>query len=190
SDRGREFVEREANLTWSETMQPDNTLVQGAWWQPGDESRARVSVEIELAEALGLALGDRLTYDVAGERVTVAVSSFRQVQWDTFRPNFFMVFSPGVLDDKAGTYITSMHVPNERKNVMLEFMRAFPEVTAIDVDAILAQVRGVMDKASLAVQYVFGFTLLAGVTVLLAAIQATRDERRYESAMLRTLGAR
>jgi putative ABC transport system permease protein len=112
------------------------------------------------------------------------------VQWDTFRPNFFMVFSPGVLDDTVGTYITSIHVPRERKPVLLEFMRTFPEVTAIDLDAILAQVRGVMDKASLAVQYVFGFTLLAGVTVLLAAIQATRDERRYESAMLRTLGAR
>lgn len=131
-----------------------------------------------------------MTYDVAGELVTARVSSFRQVQWDTFRPNFFLVFSPGVLDDKAGTFITSLHVPEERKRVLLEFMRAFPEVTAIDVDAILAQVRGVMDKASLAVQYVFGFTLLAGITVLLAAIQATRDERRYESAMLRTLGAR
>lgn len=190
TDRGREFVEREANLTWSETMQIDNTLVQGTWWREGDEGGPRVSVEVEVAQALGLGLGDTLTYDVAGETVTARVSSFREVQWDTFRPNFFMVFSPGVLDDQTGTYITSIHVPQERKRVLLEFMRAFPEVTAIDLDAILAQVRSVMDKASLAVQYVFGFTLLAGITVLLAAIQATRDERRYESAMLRTLGAR
>lgn len=190
SDRGRGFVEREANLTWSQTMQVDNTLVQGTWWREGDEGGPRVSVEIEVAQALGIKIGDTMTYDVAGELVTARVSSFRQVQWDTFRPNFFLVFSPGVLDDKAGTFITSLHVPEERKRVLLEFMRAFPEVTAIDVDAILAQVRGVMDKASLAVQYVFGFTLLAGITVLLAAIQATRDERRYESAMLRTLGAR
>jgi putative ABC transport system permease protein len=190
TDRGREFVEREANLTWSETMQIDNTLVQGTWWRKGDEGGPRVSVEIEVAEALGLKLGDALTYDVAGESITAKVTSFRQVQWDTFRPNFFMVFSPGVLDDTVGTYITSVHVPQDRKPVLLEFMRQFPEVTAIDLDAILAQVRGVMDKASLAVQYVFGFTLLAGITVLLAAIQSTRDERRYESAMLRTLGAR
>ena len=148
-----------------------------------------MSVEIELAEALGLKLGDELTYDVAGETVTAKVASLREVQWDSFRPNFFMVFSPGALDDSTGTYITSVHLPREQRRVLLEFVRQFPEVTAIDLEAILTQVRGVMDKASLAVQYVFGFTLLAGVTVLLAAIQSTRDERRYESAMLRTLGA-
>jgi putative ABC transport system permease protein len=100
-----------------------------------------------------------------------------------------MVFSPGTLSDSTGTYITSVHIPREQRPILLDFVRKFPEVTAIDLEAILTQVRGVMDKASLAVQYVFGFTLLAGITVLLAAIQATRDERRYESAMLRTLGA-
>jgi putative ABC transport system permease protein len=136
-----------------------------------------------------LKLGDELTYDIAGETFTARVSSFREVQWDSFRPNFFMVFSPGTLNDATGTYITSVHIPQPQKSMMLGFVRQFPEVTAIDLDAILTQVRGVMDKASLAVQYVFAFTLLAGVTVLLAAIQSTRDERRYESAMLRTLGA-
>jgi putative ABC transport system permease protein len=100
-----------------------------------------------------------------------------------------MVFSPGVLDSATGTLITSVHIPREQRPLLGEFTRQFPEVVAIDLEAILTQVRGVMDKATLAVQYVFGFTLLAGITVLLAAIQATRDERRYESAMLRTLGA-
>jgi putative ABC transport system permease protein len=189
TDRGREFVEREANLTWSETMQLDNKIVAGEWWREGDGGGPRVSVELELAEALGLKVGDKLTYDVAGETISADVSSLRTVQWDSFRPNFFMVFSPGTLDDSAGTYITSVHLPRERRPVLLDFVRQYPEVTAIDLEAILTQVRGVMDKASLAVQYVFAFTLLAGVTVLLAAIQATRDERRYESAMLRTLGA-
>jgi putative ABC transport system permease protein len=99
------------------------------------------------------------------------------------------VFSPGVLDDAAGTYITAVHIPQDRRSMMIGFTRNFAEVTAIDLEAIISQVRSVMDKATLAVQYVFGFTLLAGITVLLAAIQATRDERRYESAMLRTLGA-
>jgi putative ABC transport system permease protein len=188
-DRGREFVEREANLTWSSRMQLDNKLVEGQWWSEGDGGGPRVSVEIELARSLGLKLGDELTYDVAGETITARVASFREVQWDSFRPNFFMVFSPGTLDDSTGTYITSVHIPREQRSMLLQFVRQFPEVTAIDVEAILTQVRGVMDKASLAVQYVFAFTLLAGITVLLATIQATRDERRYESAMLRTLGA-
>jgi putative ABC transport system permease protein len=189
SDRGRDFIDREANLTWADTLQEDNKIVAGEWWREGDGGGARVSVEIELAKALGLKLGDELTYDVAGETVVARVSSFREVQWDSFRPNFFMVFSPGTLNDATGTYITSVHIPREQRPLLLGFVRKFPEVTAIDLEAILTQVRGVMDKASLAVQYVFGFTLLAGVTVLLAAIQATRDERRYESAMLRTLGA-
>ncbi|MGH8189755.1 MAG: ABC transporter permease, partial [Steroidobacteraceae bacterium] len=189
TERGRDFLEREANLTWSATMQKDNKIVDGEWWSADDGGGARVSVEIELAQDLGLKIGDQLTYDVAGETVTATVTSFRQVQWDSFRPNFFMVFSPGTLDDSIGTYITSVHIPREQRAMLLDFARQFPEITAIDLEAILSQVRSVMDKASLAVQYVFAFTLLAGVTVLLAAIQATRDERRYESAMLRTLGA-
>lgn len=192
NDRGRDFFEREANLTWARQMQDDNKIVAGRWWSTAESARPdpQVSVEVELATALGLKIGDELRYDVAGETVDARVTSFREVRWDSFRPNFFMVFSPGVLDASAGTYITSVHVPQERRSMLVDFVRQFPEVTAIDLDAILSQVRGVMDKASLAVQYVFGFTLLAGITVLLAAIQATRDERRYESAMLRTLGAR
>lgn len=189
SDRGREFLEREANLSWAQDLQLGNKLVAGRWWSAGNLANPQVSVEQDVAKSLGLTLGDELTYDVAGETVRARVTSFRDVKWDSFQPNFFMVFSPGVLDAATGTYITSMHIPLARKALMSEFVRRFPEVVAIDLEAILAQVRGVMDKASLAVQYVFGFTLLAGITVLLAAIQSTRDERRYESAMLRTLGA-
>ena len=100
-------------------------------------------------------IGDKLTYDIAGELVDARVTSFREVQWDSFRPNFFMVFSPGTLDDSTGTYITSVHILREQRGMLLEFTRRFPEVTAIDLEAILTQVRGVMDKASLAVQYVF-----------------------------------
>jgi len=99
------------------------------------------------------------------------------------------VFSPGVLDEITGTLITSVHVETAQRPALVELVRRFPEVTIIDIDALLTQVRDVMQKAALAVQYVFLFTLAAGLMVLLAAVQATRDERRYESAMLRTLGA-
>jgi putative ABC transport system permease protein len=162
--------------------------VAGKWWSSSTKD-PEVSVEVELAKSLGVKLGDELTYDVAGETVRARVTNFREVKWDSFRPNFFMVFSPGVLDDATGTLITSVHISQDQRSVLSGFVRAFPEIVTIDLEAILNQVRAVMDKASLAVQYVFGFTLLAGITVLLAAIQATRDERRYESAMLRTLGA-
>ncbi len=99
------------------------------------------------------------------------------------------MFSPGVLETATGTLITSVHVEPQQRPLLVDLVRQFPEVTIIDIEALLAQVRDVMNKASLAVQYVFLFTLAAGLMVLLAAVQATRDERRYESAMLRTLGA-
>jgi putative ABC transport system permease protein len=189
TDRGRYYVGREADLSWAQEMQKDNTLTAGKWWAPDDGGGARISVEDELARDLGLELGDRLTYSVGGEEITVTVANFRRVRWDTFRTNFFMVVSPGVLELTAGSYVAAMQIPEDRRATLVEFARQFPEITTYDMGAILEQVRSVMDKATLTVQYVFGFTLLAGITVLLAAIQATRDERLYESAMLRTLGA-
>jgi putative ABC transport system permease protein len=188
-DRANEFVEREANLTWSAELSPGNRIVAGRWWQRGEPGGPQVSVEADYAERLGLKLGDSLTYDIAGEAITGRITSLREVRWDTFKPNFFVVFSPGVLESATGTLITSVHVEPQQRPLLVDLVRQFPEVTIIDIEALLAQVRDVMNKASLAVQYVFLFTLAAGLMVLLAAVQATGDERRYESAMLRTLGA-
>jgi len=189
SDRGRGFAEREQNLSWAEELQQDNRIVAGRWWTKADRGRRLVSVTSEYQEELGLELGDRLSFDVAGEPLDAQVASFREVQWDGFQPNFFLVFSPGTLDGLAGTWLTSMKLAPEQRHLLVDLVRRFPSVSIFDIDAILAQIRDVMDRASLAVQYVFLFTLAAGITVLLAAIQSTRDERRYESAMLRTLGA-
>jgi putative ABC transport system permease protein len=190
TDRGEGFAEREQNLSWAEKPQVDNRIVAGRWWSESDRGEDYVSVATEYQEELGLELGDRLSFDVAGEPVDAQVLSFREVEWDSFRPNFFLVFSPGTLDGLAGTWLTSMKLDPRQRSVLVDLVQRFPSVSVFDIDAILAQVRDVIDRASLAVQYVFLFTLAAGVTVLLAAIQATRDERRYESAMLRTLGAR
>jgi putative ABC transport system permease protein len=188
-ERANDFVEREANLTWSAELSPGNRIVAGQWWPRDTQGAPQISVEADYAERLGLQLGDTLTYDIAGEAVSGRITSLREVRWDTFKPNFFVVFSPGVLESATGTLITSVHVEPQQRPVLVDLVRQFPEVTIIDIDALLAQVRDVMNKASLAVQYVFLFTLAAGLMVLLAAVQATRDERRYESAMLRTLGA-
>lgn len=187
-EEARGFAERESNLSWRAEMQEDNRLLSGEWWS--EVERAEVSVEVDYAADFGLEIGDELTFDVAGESLTARVTSLRSVQWDSFKPNFFMVFSPESLQDYPATWVGSVHVPAEaRSGFLLELSERLPSVSVIDMAALLEQVRAIMDNASLAVQYVFVFTLLAGLTVLLAAVQSTRDERRYESAMLRTLGA-
>ena len=188
-DRAKAFAEREQNLSWSADLQEDNTLVAGGWWTEADRGRNLVSVSTDYAEELKLKVGDMLSFDVAGEPLQAEIASLREVQWDTFRPNFFLVFNPGTLDGMVGTWLTALKLDEAGKRSLVELVREFPSVSIFDVEAILAQVRQVGDKASLAVQYVFLFTLLAGITVLLAAVQSTRDERAYESAMLRTLGA-
>jgi putative ABC transport system permease protein len=186
--QGERWARRDANLSWARELQADNRIVSGRFWDLAPTA-AEVSVEQDFGQELGLALGDEVSFDIAGETVSATVTSFRTVEWDSFSPNFFMVFSPGVLDSYPATFISSLYVDENRREVLLDLMRQFPSVTAIDLDAMLSQVRDVMDKAALAVQAVFVFTLLAGLTVLWAAVQATRDERRYESAMLRTFGA-
>jgi putative ABC transport system permease protein len=186
--QGERWARRDSNLSWAAELQADNRIVAGEIWGDAPDG-AEVSVEQDFGRELGLSLGDEVGFNIAGEEVTATVTSFRTVEWDSFSPNFFMVFSPGVLDDYPATFISSLYIDEAARPALLELMRQFPSVTAIDLDAVLGQVRDVMDKAALAVQAVFVFTLLAGLTVLWAAVQATRDERRYESAMLRTFGA-
>jgi putative ABC transport system permease protein len=189
SESGRGFLQREQNLTWSAGLMEDNQLIAGHWWSDADAAKHWVSISSEYQEALGLQLGDTLSFDVAGEALTVEVVSIRKIRWDSFRPNFFLVFPPRLLDGAAGTYMTSIYLTPAQRPALADLVRQFPTISVFDVDAILKQIRDIMDRASLAVQYVFLFTLAAGIVVLLAAVQSTRDERRYESAMLRTLGA-
>jgi putative ABC transport system permease protein len=188
-EAARNYIDREQNLTWSANLLEDNQLVAGRWWTAADAGKPLVSVSSEYAEALKLHVGDHLSFDLAGEPLTVEVSSIRKIRWDSFRPNFFLVFPPGLLDGAAGTYMTALFLTPAQRPALGDLVRQFPTVSVFDVDAILKQIRDIMDRASLAVQYVFLFTLAAGIVVLLAAVQSTRDERRYESAMLRTLGA-
>jgi putative ABC transport system permease protein len=188
-DAAKNYLEREQNLTWSAGLMEDNQLLAGRWWNADEASKPWVSVSSEYAEALNLQLGDKLSFDVAGEALTVEVTSIRKIRWDSFRPNFFLVFPPRLLDGAAGTYMTAVFLTPAQRPALADLVRQFPTVSVFDVDAILKQIREIMDRASLAVQYVFLFTLAAGVVVMLAAVQSTRDERRYESAMLRTFGA-
>jgi len=188
-DRAKAFAEREQNLSWATDLQVDNKVIAGRWWTDADKGRKLVSVAKGYSDELGIKVGDTLSFDVAGEPLDAEVASIREVQWDTFRPNFFLVFSPGTLDGMVGTWLTALKLDEAGKRSLVQLVHEFPNVSIFDIEAILNQVRDVGDRASRAVQYVFLFTLLAGITVLLAAVQSTRDERAYESAMLRTLGA-
>ncbi|HEU4620088.1 MAG TPA: FtsX-like permease family protein, partial [Gammaproteobacteria bacterium] len=188
-ERARHELDDELNLTWAAEPGPDNRVVAGKWWSPED-SEPELSIEQERLATLGLSIGDRVTFSIGGEPYTARITNAREVQWDSFRPNFFMVLSPAGIDQFAHTYITSFYVGPEQRNITIDLVRAVPSVSVIDIDAVLDQVRSAMNRAALAVQYVFMFTLAAGIVVLLAAIQATRDERMFESAVLRTLGAR
>jgi putative ABC transport system permease protein len=188
---GRWFLHREANLTWAPELQESNTLAEGEWWPESYEvAPSSISIEKDIAEDLGVTLGDRFSFNIGGEPLEASVTSTREVVWDSFRPNFFMVMPPGLLDGYPATWVTSVHSAGDDRSAMVDLVRNYPSVTIIDIDAILSQVRAVIDRASLAVEFVFGFTLLAGLMVLLAAVRTTKDERMTESAMLRTLGAR
>ncbi len=187
-DRARRLVEREFNLSYAADMPPGNRVVAGAWH--GVDRTPQFSVEEGLAKTLGLQLGDVLTFAVAGTPVDAKITSLRKLDWDSMRVNFFVVAPPGVLDAFPTSFITAFHLPDERANFTNKLVAEFPNLTVIDMSAIMRQVRGVMDQVSTAVQFVFGFALVAGVVVMLAALESTHAERGFEMAVLRTLGAR
>ncbi|MDH3612913.1 MAG: FtsX-like permease family protein [Gammaproteobacteria bacterium] len=187
---GQWMANREANLSFAATLSSSNELIEGEWWPQDYAGPPLVSVEEGAAVETGLALGDRMRFMVAGQEIEVTIASIRKVNWDSFKPNFFMVFSPGALDGMPTTYIASLRLEKEQQPVLVKLVRAHPSISVIDLDSILQQVRGIIEKASVAVQAVFVFTLAAGIAVLFAAVQSTIDERRFESAMLRALGAR
>ncbi len=180
---------REFNLSYANDLQADNTVTQGRWW-PADDPLPQFSVEAGIAETLGIRLGDELRYLVADREVAAPVTSLREVQWDSFNVNFFVVGTPGLLAQEPATYVTSFHLPAEREALVPELLRAFPSVTLIDVGALLEQVRGIIEQGIRAVEYVFLFTLAAGLLVMYAGIQASLSVRRAEHGVLRTLGAK
>ncbi|TCV90697.1 ABC transporter permease [Sulfurirhabdus autotrophica] len=188
-DRARRLVEREFNLSWSDQLQTDNKVVAGRWWQASDKGKALLSVEEGIAKTLGIQLGDELTYDVAGSRITAKVSNLRKVNWDSFNVNFFVVAPSGLLNDSPASYITSFYWPESDGILLNQMVKRFPNFTVIDVAAVMTQVRSIMERVASAVEFVFLFTLLAGLMVLYAAISATQDERIFENAVMRTLGA-
>jgi putative ABC transport system permease protein len=189
-ERAQRLVEREFNLSWMAELPEGNSLTAGRWFGPEAAGGPQFSVEQGLAETLKLKMNDVLTYEIAGRRLEAKITSLRKLDWDSMRVNFFVVTPPGVLEPFPTSYITSFHLPQEKAGFVGELVAAHPNLTVIDVASILRQFQSVMDQLAQAVQFVFAFSLIAGLAVLYAALESTHDEREYEIAVLRTLGAR
>jgi len=186
-ERAKRLSEREFNMSWAERLRADNRIVAGSWWKPG--AGPAFSMEEGIAKTFGVKVGDTLTFDVAGSRFTAPVTNLRKVEWDNFKANFFVIASPGVLEAYPASWITSFHLPPGREDVVARLVARFPNLSVIDLTAIMGQVKRISDQVSRAVEFVFLFAIAAGLVVLFAAITTTQDERVFEGAVMRTLGA-
>jgi len=184
-ERAKRLLDREFNLSNSTVRPAHNEVVAGRWQA---EERGAVSVEEGIANTLGLKMGDMLRFDIGGMQQDAKITSLRKVDWGSMRANFFVMYPVSRLPDVPVTYMGAFHAP-ERKGFDNELVRAFPNITTVDMTSTINQVQAVLDKVIRAVEFLFGFTLAAGVVVLFAAVTATREERAREFAIMRAVGA-
>jgi len=185
------FLTREYVLTWAGAPPAGNSVIAGRWWTAEEAAREPlISVEEDIAKHLGVRLGSTLTFDIQGVPVTGRVVNVRRVDWQTFNSNFFVIFSPGTLSGAPATYIATAHVrPEDEGRVQSAVVGAFSNVTAIPVREVLARVSSVLDQIALAMRLVAGFSIVSGLVVMAGALSITRQQRLYQSVMLKVLGA-
>lgn len=186
--RGERLADREFNLSTADTLPAGNTLKAGTFWDP-QTARREFSVETKFAEQLRWQLGDTIAFDVAGQRIEGRITSLRDVRWESFTPNFFVLASPDLARDLPATYITAVKVPVGDTRLASALSQAVPNANVIDIDAITGEIRRIGDQAAMVIQVVFWFAFLSGCLVFVAAVAATRRERITELGVLRTLGA-
>jgi putative ABC transport system permease protein len=185
--QGENATQRELSLTWTQELPEDNKITAGSWWQ--DAQTGKVSVEQKLAKSLKIRLGDQLAFTVGSQQFMATVTSIRELHWDTMKPNFYMIFSPGTLDAFPSTFLTSFYLPESKKEFLNALIKKYPSTTLLEVDLILRQFQTILSQLTEAINYLLYFALMAGFTVLYAAVYATLDSRIHEGALMRTLGA-
>lgn len=185
-DRAKRLVDREFNISTAETM-PDHNQIVGGRWQAGEQGA--ISMEEGIAKTLGLKLGDTLRFDIGGEESEARITSLRKVDWSSMRANFFVIYPVQHLENVAVTYLAAYRAPDV-KGFDNALVNEFPNITNVDLSSTLAQVQQVMDQVIRAVEFLFGFTLVAGLVVLFASVTGTREERAREYAIMRAVGAR
>ncbi len=191
-ERAARLADREFNLSTMPEMQAENRIVAGHWFKPasgGGAPLAEASVEEGIAKTLGVKLGDKMRFDIAGQPVEATVTSLRKLEWGSMRVNFFVIINPAAMADTPQTWITAFHLPPGQAGFGNVLARDFPNLTIIDVGGVLKQVQAVLEQVVLAVEFLFSFTLVAGVLVLYAALMGSQDERTREAGLLRALGA-
>ncbi len=185
------YLTREYVLTWAKEPPGHNTVVAGRWWTPEEAAREPlISVEEEIARQLGLGLGDTLTFDIQGVPVSARVTSLRHVDWRSLTSNFFVIFSPGALEGAPTTFIATVRARPEQEGALQSaVVAAFPNITAIPIREVLERVTAVLDQIALAVRLVAAFSIVAGLIVMAGALAITRQQRLYQSVILKALGA-
>ncbi|MEH6575615.1 MAG: FtsX-like permease family protein [Amphritea sp.] len=181
-------LHRELNLSWSSEPPPHNKILQGQWWS-GTPAETEISIEQELAEELNLEIGDRISFDLAGQPFSAIISNTREVDWSSFHPNFYMILSPGALQQYPQTYITSFRLTAEQRSISNQLLQQFPALTLIDVDQIISQARHLIGQLIQASGVIMGLTLAAGLVLLQTLLRQELAQRRYENSILRVLGA-
>lgn len=188
-DRDVNALNRELNLTWMEDLPEDNRIVAGEWFEEG-QTRG-VSVEAELAQKLGVEVGDTLGFTIGSEEISEPITSIRTVQWDSMKPNFYMAFPPGgALEGMPATWITSFYLESDQKSDLNEFAREFPTISVLEVDHIIERIQGIVRQVAQAVEAILALILAAALVVMAAVVSATLQDRQREGALLRTLGGR
>ena len=184
-DRARRLVDREFNISHSATRPPHNEVVAGRWT---DGEAGAISVESGIAETLGLHLGDTMRFDMGGVQSEAKITSLRKVDWGSMRANFFVIYPVATLADMPITYLAAFRAP-DTQGFDNQLVRTFPNITSVDMASTILQVQRVLDQVVRAVEFLFAFTLAAGLVVLFASVTATREERAREYAIMRAVGA-
>lgn len=185
-DRAKRLVDREFNLSTMAEIPPGNGIVAGRWY---DDRQPEASVERGLAQTLGIQLGDRLQFDIAGQLVEAPVTSLRKLEWGSLRVNFFVILNPTLMRDTPQSWITAVHLDPQQEALGNRLTRDFPNLTVVDIGSVLRQIQEVVGQVISAVEFLFLFTLCSGVLVLYAALAGSQDERVREAGLLRALGA-
>ena len=185
-ENARRLVDREFNLSYVDQLPSGNRVTAGKWI---DGSAPQVSLEIGIAKTLKLKLGDQLTFEIAGEKISAPITSLRKLDWGSMRVNFFVIMSPSLLSQLPQSWITSYYQGPNKEDLDFRLTQTYPNLTVVDVATSLQQIQEVINKLTAALGLLFIFTIIAAILVLIAAISATQDERFRNAALLKALGA-